>query len=70
MIVVCLYLLNFIADAWDKAAPLRPYLPFHYFPGFAVASGTAPSARDLGVLVAVAAALAAVAYWRFEKRDL
>ena len=41
VIVVCLYLLNFIADSWEKAAPLRPYLPFHYFPGFEVASGTA-----------------------------
>jgi ABC-2 type transport system permease protein len=70
VLVVCLYLLNFIADAWDKAASLRPYLPFHYFPGFEVASGTASSARDLGVLVTIAAVLVAVAYWRFEKRDL
>jgi ABC-2 type transport system permease protein len=70
VIVVCLYLLNFIADAWDKAAALGPYLPFHYFPGFEVASGTASSARDLGVLVTIGAVLVAVAYWRFEKRDL
>jgi ABC-2 type transport system permease protein len=70
VIVVCLYLLNFIADAWEKAASLRPYLPFHYFPGFEVANGTAPTSRDLGVLVAVAAVLVAAAYWRFEKRDL
>lgn len=70
MIVVCLYLLNFIADAWEKAAALRPYLPFHYFPGFEVASGTARTARDLGVLAATSAVLVIVAYWRFEKRDL
>lgn len=68
--VVCLYLMNFVADAWAAAAPLRPYLPFHYFQGFAVASGTAPTAHDLTVLAAVAAGLAATAYWRFEKRDL
>jgi ABC-type transport system involved in multi-copper enzyme maturation permease subunit len=70
VIVVSLYLLNFIADAWDKVAPLRPYLPFHYFPGFEVATGTAATARDLGVLAAVVAVLVAAAYWRFEKRDL
>ncbi len=70
VIVVCLDLLNVVADAWEKAAPLRPWLPFHYFPGFDVAAGTAPVARDLGVLVALTAALAGLAHWRFEKRDL
>ncbi len=70
VVMVCLYLLNFIADAWEKAAPLRPWLPFHYFPGFDVASGVAPTASDLGVLVASAAVLAAVAYWKFQRRDL
>ena len=70
VIVVCLYLLNFIADAWPKASALGPYLPFHYFPGFEVATGTASTARDLGVLVAVATVLVAVAYWRFDRRDL
>ena len=49
---------------------VHPYLPFHYFPGFEVASGAASTARDLGVLVATAAMLVVVAYWRFEKRDL
>jgi ABC-type transport system involved in multi-copper enzyme maturation permease subunit len=70
VIVVSLYLLNFIADAWDRLAALRPYLPFHYFPGFEVASGTAHTARDVGVLLATAAVLTAAAYWRFERRDL
>jgi len=63
-------LLNFLADAWPRAARLRPWTPFHYFPGFAVANGAAPVARDLTVLAAVAAVLVAAAYWRFERRDL
>jgi ABC-2 type transport system permease protein len=67
---VFLYLLNFVADAWAPAARLRPYSPFHYFPGLAVANGTAPIAHDLGVLAALTVALVAVAYWRFERRDL
>jgi ABC-2 type transport system permease protein len=69
-LTVLLYLLNFVADAWPRAARLRPWTPFHYFPGFAVANGTAPIAHDLGILAAVSALLVAVAYWRFERRDL
>ncbi len=68
--IVFLDLVNFLADAWPRAASLRPWTPFHYFPGFAVANGAAPVARDLGTLAAVAAALIVVAYWRFERRDL
>jgi ABC-2 type transport system permease protein len=67
---VFLYLTNLIADAWKPAAALRPYTPFHYYPGFAVANGTAPIARDLGVLAAVTAVLILVAFWRFERRDV
>jgi ABC-type transport system involved in multi-copper enzyme maturation permease subunit len=67
---VFLYLTNFVADAWKPAAGLRPYTPFHYFPGLAVANGTAFVARDLGVLAAVTAALILIAFWRFERRDV
>jgi ABC-2 type transport system permease protein len=65
-----LYLLNFLADAWPRAASLRPLSPFHYFPGFGVANGAAPIAWDFSVLAAGAAGLVAIAFWRFERRDL
>jgi ABC-2 type transport system permease protein len=67
---VFLDLLNVVADSWKPAAGLRPYSPFHYYPGFAVASGTAPVAQDLAVLAALAAVLILIAFWRFERRDL
>lgn len=70
VVTVFLYLTNLIADAWKPAAALRPYTPFHYYPGFAVANGTAPVAHDLGVLAAVTAVLILVAFWRFERRDV
>ncbi len=70
VITVVLYLANFLADAWPRAASFRPWTPFHYFPGFAVANGAAPIARDLGTLAAVSAVLVALAYWRFSRRDL
>jgi ABC-2 type transport system permease protein len=69
-LTVVLYLVNFLADAWPRIASLRPWTPFHYFPGFAVANGAAPIARDLGTLAAVTLALVLLAYWRFERRDL
>jgi ABC-2 type transport system permease protein len=70
VVTVLLYLLNFVADAWPRAASLRPWTPFHYFPGFAVANATAPIARDLLTLAATAAVLVTLAFWGFQKRDL
>jgi hypothetical protein len=70
VVTVFLYLSNVIADAWTPAARLRPFSPFHYFPAFSVANGTAPVALDLGALAAATAVLIAIAYWRFERRDL
>jgi ABC-2 type transport system permease protein len=70
VVTVFLYLTNFVADAWKPAAALRPYTPFHYYPGLAVANGTAPIARDLGVLAAAAVVLAVLAFWRFNRRDV
>ena len=67
MAAVFLYLLNVVADAWKPAAALKPFTPFHYYPGLAVANGSAPVAYDLGVLAAATAALVAVAFWRFKR---
>jgi ABC-2 type transport system permease protein len=67
---VFLYLTNVVADAWKPAAALRPYTPFHYYPGLAVANGAAPVAHDLGVLAALAAALILIAFWRMQRRDM
>ncbi len=67
---VALYLLNFVADVWEPAAWLRRVSPFHYFPGLAVANGTAPTAQDLAVLAVPTVVLTLLAYWRFNRRDL
>jgi len=67
---VCLYLLIAIADAWAPAAPFRWISPFHYFRGFAIIGGTAPTARNLFVLAVPTVALSALAYWRFARQDL
>lgn len=70
MAVVVLYLLNFLSDVWAPARRIRWLSPFHYFPGFAVANGTAPTFHDLSILAIPTLVLSALAYWRFARRDL
>lgn len=67
---VSLYLLELLAGAWPPIAPTAVLSPFHYYQGVAVLAGTANSARDFLVLGSMSAASAAVAYWRFNARDL
>ncbi len=67
---VVLYLLNYLGDVWAPASRLRWVSPFHYFPGFAVASGSAPEAYDLTRLAVPVVLLTLVAYWQFNRRDL
>lgn len=64
------FAVNFIAQAWSPAAPLRFITPFHYYtPGDALAHGTVPW-TSLTVLVAVGATGLAAAVALLARRDL
>ena len=67
---VILYLLNYLGDVWAPAARFRWVSPFHYFPGFSAANGSAPLAHDLAILAIPVVACTLLAYWRFNRRDL
>jgi len=67
---VALYLLDTVAEAWDRAAWMAPLSPFHYFHGANILAGRTDPARDLTVLVLMGAAGAALAYWQFRRRDM
>jgi ABC-2 type transport system permease protein len=67
---VFLYLLSVVSDVWPPASQFGVLSPFHYFPGVAAANGTAATAYDLQVLCLPVVAFAALAYWRFGRRDL
>jgi len=65
-----LYMLEFLGNAWAPAATVAILSPFHYFHGAAVLAGSADSVRDFAVLGSIALACTAIAYWRFETRDV
>jgi len=67
---IAFYLLDTVADAWDRVAWLAPLSPFHYFHGAGILAGSTDPARDLPVLVAAGLAGTAAAYWQFRRRDM
>jgi ABC-type transport system involved in multi-copper enzyme maturation permease subunit len=67
---VVLYLVDFLAIGWPPMRVVSWISPFHYYPALSVIAGDAPMARDLTVLYSAAAVFTALAYWRFQRRDL
>lgn len=69
MAAVALYLVNVLAASWAPARVLDAVSPFHYYQGTRVLAGLTDPSRDLFILGAAGAALVAIAYWRFDRRD-
>jgi ABC-type transport system involved in multi-copper enzyme maturation permease subunit len=67
---VVMYLVDFLAIGWRPMRVIAWISPFHYYPALSVLSGDAPTARNLTILYAAAAAFTVLAYWRWQKRDL
>ena len=67
---IVLYLLDFLAIAWPRARAIVWISPFDYYPAIPILGGTAPRWSNLIVLWIATVVLSAVAYWRFERRDL
>jgi ABC-type transport system involved in multi-copper enzyme maturation permease subunit len=68
--VVVLYLIDFLSIGWPFMRTVAWISPFRYYPALSIIAGDAPAWRNLIILVSTATVLAAVAYWRFERRDL
>ena len=70
LIALLSYLVQFIAGIWPKAAFLLPYSPNAYDdPRVIIKTGALP-ARSVAVLAGIAIVTAALALWRFRKRDI
>jgi ABC-2 type transport system permease protein len=68
-ITLLFYWLDFMGDYWDLLEMARFLSPFHYFdPAAAVLSGI--PLRNVAVLVSVALAATAGAFWNFQRQDL
>jgi ABC-type transport system involved in multi-copper enzyme maturation permease subunit len=68
--IVVMYLLDFVAIAWPRARAVAWLSPFDYYPAIPILGGTAPAWSNLIVLWIATIVFTAIAYWRFERRDL
>jgi hypothetical protein len=69
-VVIVGYLVDFLAIGWPPARVLAWAFPFNYYPALLIVGGTANSQLDLTILLGATVAFTALAYWRFERRDL
>lgn len=70
LVAVFLYLLQFGAAAWAPLHPFARLSPFHYYEPMKTLLGTMAPAKDVLGLLGASAALLALAYVLYEKRDL
>jgi ABC-type transport system involved in multi-copper enzyme maturation permease subunit len=67
---VALYLVEVLGIGWAPARTIAWSSPFHYYPALPIVAGDAVGLTNAAGLVIAAGVLAAVAYWRFNRRDL
>jgi ABC-type transport system involved in multi-copper enzyme maturation permease subunit len=67
---VVLYLIDFLSIGWPMMRAISWISPFHYYPALAIVAGDPAQWEDVAILLASATLLTALAYWRFERRDL
>ena len=67
---VALYLIEVLAIGWAPARTVAWLSPFHYYPALPIVAGDPTGLTNVAVLLAAAAVLTVIAYWRFNRRDL
>jgi ABC-2 type transport system permease protein len=70
LVTVVMYLLDYLAIAWSPARAIAWISPFDYYPAIPILGGTAPAWSNLLTLWFATIVFSAIAYWRFERRDL
>jgi ABC-2 type transport system permease protein len=70
IVAIAAYLVEFLESIWAPARELARFSPFHYYTATSILSGTAQELRNLAVLGVTALAALALAYWRYQRRDL
>jgi ABC-type transport system involved in multi-copper enzyme maturation permease subunit len=70
LVAVVAYMIDFIAIGWPPMRTIAWLSPFHYYPALSIVAGDAPTARNIGVLLAAGAAFVTSAYWQFQRRDV
>jgi ABC-type transport system involved in multi-copper enzyme maturation permease subunit len=70
VVAIAAYLVELLESIWAPARELARFSPFHYYAATSILSGTAQELRNLAVLSVTALAALALAYWRYQRRDL
>jgi hypothetical protein len=71
ILALALYLLNFLAEVLPRLRPFAPLSPFHYYQPMGIVSGLGTRwSGDVTLLAGVAAAVSALAFLAFSRRDL
>jgi len=70
LLMLVTYLLDFLAIGWEPMRRVAWISPFHYYPALAIVAGEDAGSHNLLVLLGAAAVFTAVAYVRFQRRDL
>lgn len=70
LVAVIAYMVDFIAIGWPPMRTVAWLSPFHYYPALSIVAGDAPTARNIGVLLAAGTAFVMTAYWQFQRRDV
>ena len=67
---VIVYMMDFLAIGWPLMRTISWLSPFHYYPALSIVAGEATQWINLAILLGASAVLCAIAYVRFERRDL
>lgn len=70
VLAIAAYLVELLESIWTPARELARFSPFHYYAAASILAGTAPETRNLAVLGITVLAALALAYWRYQRRDL
>jgi hypothetical protein len=69
-LVMITYLVDYLGRVWEPARQVSWLSPFHYYDPVGIIATTALSARNIGILAAIATASSLVALTIFAHRDL
>jgi ABC-type transport system involved in multi-copper enzyme maturation permease subunit len=70
IVAIAAYMVELLETIWAPALEIARFSPFHYYAATSILAGTAPESRNLAILGATACVALAVAYWRYQRRDL
>ena len=70
LIALAMFLLDYVARAWEPAERVAWLSPFRYYSPFELVMGNPLSLKNLLVLAGISVSGYAFAYWLFSRRDI